>query len=87
MRGWLLLGLALGIAACDPSDDLPAREVCDAYCTCNTLLPQQQVACADECEAQLIGQSIPEACVVCARESACLELEDCFDTCFDPGVP
>lgn len=38
----------------------------------------------DECVAQ-VPAVLPDDCVACATESACLAIDDCFDLCF--GVP
>jgi len=70
-------------AACAEPVELPAREVCDAYCGCQSPLMTLQQQCVADCEEAVAGDPIPDACVTCAREAACVELEDCFDTCFD----
>ena len=84
MRGTLgiVLGLAFAAAACD-GPDLAVVEVCDAYCGCNTVLQTEQRACNDDCIESLDVRGVPDACLVCAREAACVELENCFDVCFD----
>jgi hypothetical protein len=82
VRGILSFVLGLAFVACD-GPDLAVLEVCDAYCDCSTVVQTQADACTDACLGQLEGRAVPEACLVCARESACVELENCFDVCFD----
>ena len=82
MRGFLVVALGLTwLSACFNAPDLAASQICSAYCGCNTVIRTQTEACIDACEAQ-IG-AIPEACVACAEEASCTELEPCLDLCFE----
>ena len=79
---WLLVGVG-----CASPDELDAIEVCDAICSCTAPLPSQHDRCTGECEADLAGRQLPDACVTCAREASCSQLNACFDLCFAQGVP
>lgn len=84
----VLVFLGLTLAGClDPTVEAPATEVCAAICACRTPLAHAQELCQSDCEAQVGGQFLPDACVTCARESACFELDDCLGNCFAVPAP
>lgn len=79
------LVLAVALAACADPDAIAALQICDAYCGCESPIAPRREACVEACEEDLAGTPIPDACVTCAHEAACSELDDCFDQCF--GTP
>lgn len=74
-------------AGCNETTVVATEEVCAAYCACRSPLETAQEVCATSCEAELAGTFIPDACVTCAQESACVELDDCLDNCFAVPAP
>jgi hypothetical protein len=82
MAFWLVVGLGGLATACETPDELAALETCDYFCGCIAPLPSENDECVADCQDDLIGAPLSDACVECARESACFEVDQCFETCF-----
>jgi hypothetical protein len=84
-----LLGLV--VAACDPSPEQQARDVCTAFCDCSSSSPARVEACIVECVDDIQQITLPPACVECVYtySQTCGDLfQQCIesDLC-DPQQP
>jgi hypothetical protein len=83
--------LGLFAAACDPSPEQQARDVCTAFCDCQSALPATVDACIADCVDDIGSVTLPAECVDCVytHSQTCGDLfTECIqsDLC-DPEQP
>lgn len=78
---WIIgFALVTCIAGCD--DGASVEAVCTKFCRCGVTSPALQQTCIDECEADLAGVAIPDACLSCISLEQCDDIEqECDDVC------
>jgi hypothetical protein len=79
MRLVVVSFVVLWAAACDPSPEQQARDVCTAVCDCTSASPSQVNACVDECVEE-IPAALPQACVQCVYQYS-QTCSDLFEEC------
>ena len=86
---WLALVLAGAcLAACAPSPEDQALDLCQPLCRCNDVpLPSEQAACNASCERRFAMHPSSDACIDCVVEHTdrCPTLaQDCTPLCTQP---
>lgn len=72
---------------CDTPPEQEARDVCTAFCRCQTASPAKIDACVDECAGEL--PALPDECVDCiyTYSQSCSDLTRCVPMCEDTQQP
>lgn len=68
------------LAACTPSPEQRATDVCTAICDCMSGLPSEVQSCTTECTDE-VTFTIPDACLDCVYTYS-QTCSDLFATCF-----
>lgn len=82
-----VLGVLAGVAlaGCGDRTQIAVTQICATACDCSTLSPRDYDVCVDECEAEA-PDVLPDACIACAAEEACVALETCLESCLEEPV-
>lgn len=57
------------------------ESACINLCDCLEATPTAQEACAADCTANVIDETVPQECLDCVGTSSCEELEDLTTAC------
>lgn len=84
VMAWFVVGV---LAACNPTPEQEAHDVCQALCDCRETLPSKVNACIEQCVPQ-VPATLPDECVTCVYtySQSCGELiSQCInDVCQSP---
>lgn len=84
MRLVVVSFIGLLAAACDPSPEQQARDLCNAVCDCTSASPAMVAACVDECVVD-IPATLPDDCVQCIYQYS-QTCGDLFEQCIDSDL-
>jgi|GEM_PF-6309507 len=80
---WIGAAVVAVCLAAGCNDAASVEAVCAKYCRCGITSPTLQRQCRTECEDDLMGVAIPDACLDCVSLEQCSAIDDgvCDDAC------